>query len=93
MAQPGRDGLGAADARVVKYTGDGLLAVVRSFIPTIFATRASAKYRDKYAEIARRPTSSELNASWRRAEELGLKFETTTFERRNPFGMTAMFGM
>jgi hypothetical protein len=42
---------------------------------------ASTKYRDKYAEIARPPSSTELNNSWRRARELGLKFETTTFER------------
>jgi putative pyruvate formate lyase activating enzyme len=32
----------------------------------------------------------ELNDSWRRARELGLNFEATTFERRNPFGMTAL---
>ena len=41
----------------------------------------SGKYREKYAEIARRPTHAELHASWQRARELGLKFETTTFER------------
>jgi hypothetical protein len=37
----------------------------------------------KYAAIARRPSSTELNNSWRRARELGLKFDTTTFERCN----------
>jgi hypothetical protein len=51
---------------------------------------AGAKYRGKYAEIARRPTHAELNHSWRLARELGLKFETTTFERDNAFGMPAM---
>ncbi len=50
-------------------------------------------HHHKYAEIARRTTSLELNASWSRARELGLKFETTTFERLDPFSMTAMFGM
>jgi putative pyruvate formate lyase activating enzyme len=50
----------------------------------------SAKYRDKYEQIARRPTYAELDRSWRRARELGLKFETTTFERRNAFGMLAI---
>jgi putative pyruvate formate lyase activating enzyme len=67
--------------------------VMEQFHPDNFCDPGSAKYRDKYAEIARRPTSAELNASWRYARELGLKFETTTFERRDPFGMTAMFGM
>jgi len=28
--------------------------------------------------------------SWRRARELGLKFEATTFERRNALGMPAL---
>ena len=32
------------------------------------------------AVIARRPSRAELNNSWRRARELGLKFETSTFE-------------
>jgi putative pyruvate formate lyase activating enzyme len=53
------------------------------FHPNNFCDPASAKYRDKYAAIARRPSATELNDSWRRARELGLKFETTTFERRN----------
>jgi putative pyruvate formate lyase activating enzyme len=57
------------------------LNVMAQFDPDNFCDPASAKYRDKYAEIARRPTPTELNASWRRARELGLKFETTTFER------------
>jgi putative pyruvate formate lyase activating enzyme len=48
-----------------------------------FCDPASAKFRDRYAEIARRPSHAELNKSWRRAQELGLKFETTTFERCN----------
>ena len=55
--------------------------VMAQFHPDNFCDPASAKYRDKYAEIARRPSSTELNNSWRRASELGLKFETTTFER------------
>jgi putative pyruvate formate lyase activating enzyme len=67
--------------------------VMAQFHPDNFCAPGSAKYRDKYAEIARRTTSLELNASWSRARELGLKFETTTFERLDPFSMTAMFGM
>jgi putative pyruvate formate lyase activating enzyme len=48
--------------------------------PDNFCDPASAKYRDRYAEIARRPTQTELDDSWRHARELGLKFETATFE-------------
>ena len=58
--------------------------VMAQFRPDNFCDPASAKYRDKHAEIARRPTHMELNDSWRRARELGLNFEATTFERRNP---------
>jgi putative pyruvate formate lyase activating enzyme len=64
--------------------------VMSQFHPDNFCDPASAKYRDKYEEIARRPTQAELDRSWRRARELGLKFETTTFERRNTFGMPAI---
>jgi putative pyruvate formate lyase activating enzyme len=53
---------------------------VAQFHPDNFCDPASAKYRDKYAEIARGPTHAELEDSWRRARELGLKFETATFE-------------
>jgi putative pyruvate formate lyase activating enzyme len=64
--------------------------VMAQFHPDNFCDPASLKYRDKYEEIARRPTHGELDASWRRAHELGLKFETTTFERRNAFGKPAI---
>jgi putative pyruvate formate lyase activating enzyme len=64
--------------------------VMAQFHPDNFCDPTSLKYRDKYEDIARRPTQRELDASWRRARELGLKFETTTFERRNASGMPAI---
>jgi putative pyruvate formate lyase activating enzyme len=64
--------------------------VMEQFHPDNFCDPANPKYRDKYAEIARRPSRTELNMSWRRARELGLKFETTTFERRNTLSMPAL---
>ena len=67
--------------------------VMAQFHPDNFCDPASDKYREKYAEIARRPTHAELRASWQRAYELGLKFETTTFERGNALGVPALFGM
>lgn len=65
--------------------------VMAQFHPDNFCDAGSAKYRDKYVEIARRPTRMELQDSWRRARNLGLNFETTTFERRDSFGMTDLY--
>jgi putative pyruvate formate lyase activating enzyme len=64
--------------------------VMAQFHPDNFCDPASAKYRDKYAEIARRPTRAELADSWRRARELDLRFETASFERHGDFGAPAM---
>jgi putative pyruvate formate lyase activating enzyme len=64
--------------------------VMAQFHPDNFCDPAGAKYRDKYAEISRRPTHAELDHSWRRAHELGLKFETTTFERCSGFWHAGM---
>jgi putative pyruvate formate lyase activating enzyme len=63
--------------------------VMAQFHPDNFCDPASAKYRDKYAEIARRPTHTELRDSWRRARQLNLKFETASFERHTAFGAPA----
>ena len=52
------------------------------FHPDNFCDPASDKYRDKYAEIARRPTRAELDASWTYARRRGIRFETATFECR-----------
>ena len=64
--------------------------VMAQFHPDNFCDPGSTKYRDKYAEIARRPTHAELERSWRRARELGLKFDATTFERRGTPAMIEM---
>jgi len=64
--------------------------VMAQFRPDNFCDPATDKYRDRYAEIARSPTGTELANCWRRARELGLNFEATTFERRQQFGITAM---
>src|SRR5262245_29565530 len=41
--------------------------VMAQFHPDNSCDPAGSKYRDKYAEIARRPTHVELHRSWRRA--------------------------
>jgi hypothetical protein len=82
-----RAGIGAAYGRSGLYA---LGAVVVTFLGYRFAFERFWSHRDKYAEIARRPTHAELDRSRRRARELGLKFETTTFERCSAFDMPAM---
>jgi putative pyruvate formate lyase activating enzyme len=78
---------------VLEWIADSVPAapvnVMAQFRPDNFCDPVSAKYRDKYAEIARRPTHAELNRSWHLARELGLKFETPTFERRSALDMPA----
>ncbi|BCH23337.1 radical SAM protein [Mesorhizobium sp. L-8-3] len=64
--------------------------VMAQFHPDNFCDPASTKYRGKYAEIARRPTRAELENSWRHAGELGLNFETASFERRGAFAGPAL---
>ena len=72
---------------IAEYVPKAPVNVIAQFHPDNFCDPASDKYREKYAEIARRPTHAELHASWQRAYELGLKFETTTFERGHALGM------
>jgi putative pyruvate formate lyase activating enzyme len=78
---------------VAEHVPDAPVNVMAQFHPDNFCDPGSPKYRDKYAEIARRPTLAELHDSWRRARELGLRFETASFERRDAFGTPAMLEM
>jgi putative pyruvate formate lyase activating enzyme len=68
---------------IAKHSPAAPVNVMAQFHPDNFCDPASPKYRDKYAEIARRPTHAELDDSWRRARELGLRFETASFDRRS----------
>jgi hypothetical protein len=63
--------------------GEVLVDGERFTLPMQFMDAAAREVadHDKYSEIARPPTQTELNDSWRRARELDLKFETATFER------------
>lgn len=78
---------------IADYVPAAPVNVMAQFHPDNFCDLASVKYREKYAEIARRPTHAELDRAWRRASELRLKFETTTFERSNPVAMPAILAI
>jgi putative pyruvate formate lyase activating enzyme len=60
------------------------LNVMDQYRPDNFCDPQSAKYRPQYAEIARRPTSSEIRDAYRYAAHLGLNYETVTFDRYAP---------
>jgi putative pyruvate formate lyase activating enzyme len=78
---------------IAEYAPSAPVNVMAQFHPDNFCDPASNKYREKYDEIAHPPTHAELHASWQRAYELGLKFESTTFERGHAFGVPALFGV
>ena len=54
--------------------------IMDQYHPDNFCDPCSPKYQERYEQLARRPTSDELGAGFRRARELGLKFEAITFE-------------
>jgi putative pyruvate formate lyase activating enzyme len=75
---------------IAEHMPEAPVNVMAQFHPDNFCDPASVKYRGKYEEIARRPTHKELDASWRRARELGLNFEIASFDRRKAFGIPAI---
>jgi hypothetical protein len=78
---------------IAEHVSAAPVNVMEQFHPDNFCDPASDKYREKYDEIARRPTYADLHASWQRAHELGLKFETTTFERDHTLDAPDLFGV
>jgi putative pyruvate formate lyase activating enzyme len=77
---------------IAEHVPDAPVNVMAQFHPDNFCDPGSLKYRDKCAEIARRPTYAELHDSWRRART-GLSFEITTFERRDALRIAAMLAI
>ena len=55
--------------------------IMDQYHPDNFCDPTSPKYKEKYAEIARRPTSQEILGALRYAERLGIRFRTVTYER------------
>lgn len=49
--------------------------------PDNYCDPTSHKYKDKYRELSRRPTSDEILSALRHADSLGIRFETVTYER------------
>ncbi len=55
--------------------------IMDQYHPDNFCDPCNPKYQDRYEQLARRPTSDELDAGFRHARNLGLKFETITYEK------------
>jgi hypothetical protein len=55
--------------------------VMDQYRPDNFCDPHGAKYRPQYAEIARRPKSSEIRDAYGYAARLGLNYEPVTFDR------------
>jgi putative pyruvate formate lyase activating enzyme len=60
---------------------DAPVNVMDQYHPDNFTDPCGAKYQERYRELARRPTRDEVLDAFRYAKRLGLKFETTTFEK------------
>jgi putative pyruvate formate lyase activating enzyme len=55
--------------------------VMDQFHPDNFCDPSGAKYDKKYEEISRRPTSQEIVQAFRYAKDLGLHFESLSYEK------------
>ena len=55
--------------------------VMDQYHPDNLCDPYSAKYNAKYQEIARRPTSQEVLQAFRYAQELGLRFQSLSYEK------------
>ena len=66
---------------IAETTPDVPVNIMDQYHPDNFCDPNSANYKPKYAEIARRPSAKEIIDAFRTAKELGLRFETLSYER------------
>ncbi len=55
--------------------------IMDQYHPDNFCDPRSARYDAKYQEIARRPTGQEIRQAFRYARELGIRFESLSYEK------------
>jgi putative pyruvate formate lyase activating enzyme len=60
--------------------------IMDQYYPDNLCDSSSSKYRERYSEISRPPTKEEIIRSYRYAKDLGLNFETLSFEK-SAFGL------
>lgn len=55
--------------------------IMDQYYPDNLCDSSSSKYRERYSEISRPPTEEEIIRSYQYAKDLGLNFETLSFEK------------
>jgi putative pyruvate formate lyase activating enzyme len=60
--------------------------IMDQYYPDNLCDPKSLKYRERYSDIARSPTQEEIRRSYQYAKDLGLNFETLSFEK-SAFGL------
>ncbi len=55
--------------------------IMDQYHPDNFCQPHSAKYDEKYAELARKPTAKEIKRAFHYAKELGVRFEAISYEK------------
>jgi len=55
--------------------------IMDQFHPDTFTDPRSPRYRERYEDLSRRPTRDEIRQSYAIARDLGINFETVTFEK------------
>jgi putative pyruvate formate lyase activating enzyme len=55
--------------------------IMDQYYPDNLCDSSSSKYRERFSELARSPTREEIVTSYRYAKELGLNFETLSWEK------------
>ena len=60
--------------------------IMDQYYPDNLCDSNSSKYRERYSEISRPPTEEEIIRSYQYAKDLGLNFETLSFEK-SAFGL------
>jgi len=67
---------------IAENTPDVLVNIMDQYRPENYCDMYSAKYDPAYRDMARFPTRDEIEEAYRYADNLGLNFETVTFEKR-----------
>ena len=62
--------------------------IMDQYHPDNYCDPGNVKYQERYAPLARRPSPREIRAAFRHARELGLPFESLSYER-NTTGLRA----
>ncbi|MFQ5950879.1 MAG: radical SAM protein [Candidatus Geothermarchaeales archaeon] len=66
---------------IAKNTPNAVVNVMDQYHPDYACNPSLPAYQDRYEELSRRPTGKEISEAYRYAKDLGLLFETTTFEK------------